>query len=30
MSFYAVANGKQCGIYNTWKECQENVDKFVK
>ena len=25
MSFYAVANGKQCGIYNTWKECQENV-----
>ena len=28
MYFYAVANGKQCGIYNTWKECQENVKGF--
>ena len=28
MSFYAVANGKQPGIYNTWKECCEMVKGF--
>ena len=28
MSFYAVAQGKQCGIYHSWNECQENVKGF--
>ncbi len=28
MSFYAVAQGKQCGIYHSWDECQENVKGF--
>ena len=28
MSFYAVAQGKQCGIYDSWNECQENVKGF--
>jgi ribonuclease HI len=28
MSFYAVAQGKQCGIFNSWNECQENVKGF--
>lgn len=28
MSFYAVAQGKQCGIYYSWNECQENVKGF--
>ena len=28
MSFYAVANGKQTGIFNTWAECKANTDGF--
>ena len=28
MSFYAVAQGKQCGIYDSWNECQKNVKGF--
>ena len=28
MSFYAVAQGKQCGIYHSWTECQEYVKGF--
>ena len=28
MSFYAVAQGKKCGIYDSWIECQENVKGF--
>jgi len=28
MNFYAVANGKNIGIYNTWDECKSQVDDF--
>lgn len=28
MSFFAVARGRQVGIYRTWNECQEQVTKF--
>lgn len=26
--FYAIKKGKETGIYNTWKECQERVNGF--
>lgn len=28
MSFYAVANGRNCGIFNTWNECNAQVEGF--
>ena len=28
MSFYAVANGKEIGIYNTWEECKNQINGF--
>jgi ribonuclease HI len=28
MSFFAVARGRKVGVYRTWRECQEQVDKF--
>ena len=28
MSFYAVANGRNRGIFTTWKECSESVKGF--
>ena len=30
MSFYAVANGKQVGIFPTWDECKESINGFKK
>ena len=30
MSFYAVANGKQVGIFPTWYECKESINGFKK
>ncbi|XP_058121340.1 ribonuclease H1 isoform X1 [Anopheles coustani] len=29
MPFYAVAKGRQVGIYNTWPECQQQVNGFT-
>lgn len=28
MNYYAVAKGENIGIYNTWKECQEQINGF--
>ncbi len=28
MSFYAVANGFHPGIYESWEECKENIEKY--
>lgn len=28
MSFFAVARGRKVGVYRTWSECQEQVDKY--
>ncbi len=28
MSYYAVAKGFDCGIYDSWKECQEQINGF--
>lgn len=28
MNYYAVAEGFNCGIYNTWKECQIQINGF--
>lgn len=27
--YYSVPNGIKCGIYNTWKECNENIEGFI-
>jgi len=28
MKFYAVKNGRKCGIYNSWSECQQQISGF--
>ena len=28
MKYYAVKKGRHPGIYNTWEECQKEVDHF--